>query len=155
MADWFQKPAHAHVERRKPSGRKHPEQSLQTHVAQLLTWLIPDNAQVFWSAIGHGGGGKTRGMILKGMGVKAGVPDIHLTYRGCSLWIELKAGTGLSPTQRAVHQQITLAGGVVAVCRNIDDVRAILDIWQIPTREAKPSRQAFIDAARRLADRPA
>lgn len=117
--------------------RSHPEQSLQIHVANLLTWLVIDTP---WTAIGHGGGGKQRGMILKGMGVHAGWPDLMLIHRATPYFIELKAEKGvLSAAQKAVHEQIALAGGVVAVCRSIDQVRSTLALWGIPTREEKPS----------------
>jgi VRR-NUC domain len=142
-------PASFKQSRRPGTGRKHPEQSLQTHVASLLTWLLPP--EVPWTAIGHGGGGKTRGMILKGMGLHAGWPDMVLLHRGRSCWIELKAARGsLSPEQKVVHEALRAAGGWVAVCRSTDEVRGVLDAWGIPTREHKPSTQQIIDAGTRL-----
>lgn len=118
------------------------------HVAELLSWLLPP--EVPWTAIGHGGGGKLRGMILKGMGVHAGWPDVILVYRGRFYGIELKAGTGLSPAQKSVHAAILAAGGAIAVCKSVDQVCGQLGVWLIPTRERKPSAQAFIDASERL-----
>jgi hypothetical protein len=137
---------------RKPGvKRAHPEQSLQTHVAELLGWLLPP--EVPWTAIGHGGGGKQRGMILKGMGVHAGWPDLMLIYRGRPCFIELKATQGaLSPAQKVVHTAITVAGGVVAVCRSIDQVRDILAVWGIPTRAEKPSATRLREAGERIGD---
>ena len=122
---------HKRPARAKP--RSHPEQSLQIHIANLVI-------DTPWTAIGHGGGGKQRGMILKGMGVHAGWPDLMLIHRATPYFIELKAEKGvLSAAQKAVHEQIALAGGVVAVCRSIDQVRSALALWGIPTREEKPS----------------
>lgn len=132
---------------RKPgqSKRKHPEQALQTHVTEMLDWLVREEDGVFWTAIGHGGGGALRGAILKGMGLKAGVPDVVLLYRGRAFWIELKAGTGLSDAQKRVHGAIAVAGGIVTVCRSVQDVRDRLEIWEIPTREHKRSTEAFLE----------
>jgi hypothetical protein len=54
--------------------RKAPEQALQQQVAQYLDIVLKPPA--FWTAIAHGGGGLMRGKINKGMGMKAGIPDI-------------------------------------------------------------------------------
>ena len=130
---------------RKPAAkRSHPEQSLQTHVAGLLSWLLPD--EVAWTAIGHGGGGKMRGAILKGMGLKAGWPDILILYQKRAHFVELKARTGtLSPEQRAVHRSIVLAGSTVATCKSVEEVKMILEVWGIPMRTMKPSAQAIAE----------
>lgn len=102
-------------------------------VAGFLRWALPRD--VPWTAIGHGGGGKMRGMILKGMGVQAGWPDVHLIVRGRPVYIELKAEKGtLSDAQRGVHTAITLAGGVVTVCRSLDDVKDFLEVLGIQLR---------------------
>lgn len=142
---WILPAGYAKKPRQAGVRRSHPEQSLQTHVAELLSWLLPP--EVPWSAIGHGGGGKIRGMILKGMGVHAGWPDLVLIHRGRGCFIELKAGSSLSPAQKSVHEALRTAGAWVAVCRSIDEVRETLDAWSIPTRERKPSAQAILDAS--------
>jgi VRR-NUC domain len=130
----------AHMARQCKPGttkRQAPEQSLQMRVATMLNWLLIDTP---WTAIGHGGGGKQRGMILKGMGVHAGWPDLMLVHRGRPCFIELKAEKGvLSTAQKAVHEQIVAAGGAVAVCRSLEQVTAVIEVWGIPTREARLS----------------
>lgn len=129
----YRLPAHVKSSASKhgKSTRKHPEQTLQTQVATFLHWALPPD--IPWSAIGHGGGGKLRGMILKGMGVQAGWPDLHLIVRGRPIYIEIKSASGtLSEAQKAVHSAITVAGGVVSVCRSVDDVRAFLEILGVP-----------------------
>lgn len=135
---------------RNTKKRSHPEQSLQIHVAELLGWLLPP--EIPWTAIGHGGGGKMRGMILKGMGVHAGWPDLMLIYAGRPYFIELKAGSSVSPAQKIVLPAIQAAGGHIAVCRSIEAVRDSLLHWGIPTRERKPSAEAFRQATLRQAD---
>lgn len=117
----------------------HPEQRLQTQIAEWLDWVLP--LPYTYTAIGHGGGGELRGKILRGMGVKAGWPDLVFTGPPARVWwIELKAGaTPLSPAQVRVHNALRSAGHEVAVCRSLDAVRDQLVVWGIPLREAKPS----------------
>jgi len=113
--------------------RERPEQKFQQQVAQFLSVALPEKC--FWSAIGHGGGGKVRGAILKSMGLKAGIPDIIIIYRGYFFGIELKAGKGvLSQAQKDTHQEITKAGGVVAPCKSLGDVADFLALVGIPLR---------------------
>jgi len=119
--------------------RHQPEQALQRQVANYLAWALCPPA--WFTAIPSGGGGEMRGMILKGMGLKAGVPDLLLLHQSRSLWIELKSPRGaLSEAQRRCHEAINNAGcRPVVVCRSLDDVQAALAFWGIPTRETKPS----------------
>lgn len=129
--------------------RSHPEQSLQTRVAGYLSWALAPPA--FFTAVGHGGGGALRGAILKGMGLKAGVPDILIIHKGRCIFIELKANKGkLSPEQILVHQLLTVAGAITTVCRSLDEVRMKLELWDIPLRDEKPSAQRLREAGERL-----
>lgn len=112
---------------------RRPEQALQQTVAQYLDRCLEPH--VFWTAIPAGGGGKLRGAILKGMGYKAGTPDVLLIHRSCAYWIELKAGNGrVSPAQKEVGGHLFIAGCPVAVCRSLDSVIGTLAAWHIPTR---------------------
>lgn len=105
--------------------RRNPEQQLQIAVAHYLTLVLPSDC--FWTAIGHGGGGKIRGAILKMMGVKPGVPDLMLVWRGQAIFIELKTPVGrLSPAQIATHDKLGKSGATVDTCRSIDQVRELL-----------------------------
>ncbi len=104
---------------------KRPEQALQQQVAQFLDAALPDDA--WWTAIPLGGGGRLRGAILKGMGAKAGTPDLLIVYRGRAFWIELKAATGrLTPAQKVTHLRLTLAGCLVDTCRSVEEVAGVL-----------------------------
>jgi len=106
---------------------------LQRAVARFLDMALPDGA--VWSAIGHGGGGKVRGAILKAMGLKAGIPDVLIIHRGRPIFIELKAQNGrLSLAQQAMHNKLTIAGALVAVCRSVDEVQQILECVGIDLR---------------------
>lgn len=110
------------------------ELELHKSIAGYLDAVLTNDA--WWSTIGHGGGGKTRGAILKGMGLKPGVPDILILSNSTAFWIELKTETGrLSPSQIECHADLADAGFRVATCRSIDDVRNTLRGWNIPIRE--------------------
>lgn len=108
-----------------------PEERLQRAVAAYLTVALPNDAA--WSAIGHGGGGRLRGAILNGMGVKAGVPDLFIVYRGRTLMLELKAPEGrVSREQRTFHALLLRAGVETRICRTIGDVVNALTLMGVP-----------------------
>lgn len=122
--------------KRKP--RAHPEQDLQIAVAALLhKVLMPD---VLWTAIGHGGGGKTRGAILKAMGLLPGLADIMICYawgdmRGRTLWIELKSKDGRpSKEQGKFARHVEQLGHVYYICRTLADVEFALRRCGVPNR---------------------
>ncbi len=55
--------------------------------------------------------------------------------KGRLVGIELKAGRGrLSPAQIETHVATTLAGGIVTLCRSLDDVTAFLATLSVPSR---------------------
>lgn len=59
---------------------------------------------------------------------RSGVPDIHATYRGRSLWIEVKGPRGLlEPRQAYEMDKARKAGAVAAVVRSVEEVEAALD----------------------------
>ena len=108
-----------------------PEERLQRAVASYLTVALPGDA--VWSAIGHGGGGRLRGAMLNGMGVKSGCPDLFIAWHRRMLWLELKSETGkVSKTQAWFHAQLRVAGHQVMICRSIRDVQSALEICDIP-----------------------
>ena len=122
----------------------HPEAAIQRAIATYLSKVLP--ADAWFTAIAHGvrhGDGEDawlRGAISKGMGTKAGVPDILLLYQGRAFFGEVKAPAGsLTEAQRGAHSAITAGGCPVAVWRSVDDARASLAAWGIPTRETKES----------------
>lgn len=119
--------------------RKQPEQILHTAVANFLHQGL--RTPTFWTTFPAGGGGAFRGAFLKGMGLKAGFPDILVVHPqplgaglGCIvLGIELKAGKGrVSPEQVDVHAALTIANARVRVCRSLDDVEAFIRGHGVP-----------------------
>lgn len=59
---------------------------------------------------------------------RAGIPDIHATYHGHSIWLEVKAPGG-RPTPRQTYElnRIRAAGGHAHIVTTVDDVRTILN----------------------------
>ena len=117
---------------------RHDEQRLQQTVAEYLAWALAPPS--IWTAHPLGGGGELRGKIIKSTGARAGWPDIEIIANDGRFYaIELKSRTGAVRTiQRTTMHAIQVAGGSVAVCRSLDEVRAQLVAWGIPTRETKP-----------------
>jgi len=133
--------------------RANPEAALQRAVAQYLTLVL--DKSVVWSAIGHGGGGKVRGAQLKAMGVKAGMPDIYITYDAPqsstalsfiptyetepkTLWIELKSEKGRpSKEQISFATRVRQLGHYCYLCRSLDEVIKTLKDCDVPTKARK------------------
>ena len=120
---------------------RRPEQALQRAIAQFLMMALPP--EIVWSAIGHGGGGKIRGAILKAMGLRAGLGDIVIFYRerdvqpprSSTLWLELKSDRGRqSPEQITFMNEVQQLGHYYRLCRSINDVSETLRHYGVPTR---------------------
>jgi hypothetical protein len=110
--------------------RRAPEQALQRAVAELLNFTLGGLA--WWTHFPAGGGGTLRGKILKGLGLKPGVPDILIIDAGRAYWLELKAPRGwLNLVQRSCHVDLLHAGCPVAVIKSVDQVLPQLMHWGI------------------------
>ncbi len=114
--------------------RRHaPEQALQRAVGELLNFTLGGLA--WWSHFPAGGGGELRGKILRGLGLKPGVPDIILVDGSRCFWLELKSKRGqLSQAQLDCHRALLRAGCPVAVIRDINEVLPQLQRWGIALR---------------------
>lgn len=55
------------------------EGSLHWHAARLLDNFLPC-PPCYWTTFPAGGGGENRGMVLKSLGLKSGVPDLLIIY---------------------------------------------------------------------------
>lgn len=123
--------------------RSRPEQALGMAVADYLSLALPP--EVLWTAVGHGGGGKIRGAILKRMGLLSGVPDLVIFYNDefgvyRVLWIELKSSTGRqSPEQRDFAARAIILRHFYSLCRSVSDVEAALKKFHVPMRKVKVS----------------
>lgn len=114
-----------------------PEDILQKQVVEYLE-LIERMEPGFWfCAIPNAAKRSPKtAAYLKSLGLKSGAPDLTMVWHGRAHFIELKApGTvqgkrkvkdPRADSQKAVHTQITLAGGVVVTLDNFDAVAAFL-----------------------------
>lgn len=140
-----------------PPGSK-SEHSLQWHVAGLLDKHLA--APAWYTAFPAGGGGEMRGKILKGMGLKSGIPDIwiicpvtlQLTDRSVLVpllyGLELKkTGKGTpSDAQIATQQTLTLMGVRCANCDNLEQVKQVVfGEWGLPYQDITPTEANFRD----------
>jgi hypothetical protein len=117
----------------------------------LDTWL-PDDA--FWTAIDTVARSATAGAMRRKRGVKPGLCDVIIWYRGRTFCIELKGPYGqCRPAQRAVREQMLKAGikawwqcrtaesAMWAIAksgvkfRTIVDERGVIQNWQQPELE--------------------
>jgi hypothetical protein len=116
------------------------EHVFHKQVAQFLTFALGGAA--FFSTIPLGGGGRLRGAMLKGVGVKPGLPDILILDGGRALWLELKSTHGkVSAAQRDTHALLRRAKSPVGVVRNLDEVITFLRFHGVPLRIASEAAQ--------------
>ena len=113
-----------------------PEEALQRQVAAFLDIALPEDAVWWHTPNQRGTRSRVENMILKGLGVKAGIPDVMILWRGQLYCIELKAPGGyFSTQQRAMREQLMLAGAkYVSEKRSLDEVIASLTFWRIPLK---------------------
>jgi hypothetical protein len=109
-----------------------PEERLHRDIAQYLSLTLDGG---WFTTIPLGGGGRLRGAILHGVGVKAGVPDILIVHNGRAVWLEIKSPKGrVSPEQYLCHQSLALARSSVAIVRSLEDVERALIGWGVPLK---------------------
>ena len=119
---------------------RRPEEDLQRACVEYLRLCVPPPpGGPFWFHVPNQRGTRTiyEAQILKALGVRAGVPDLIVCWRGRFLAIELKAPRGrVSETQAETQASIAAAGGETHLCRSVDDLIASLRSWGVPTRES-------------------
>jgi hypothetical protein len=111
--------------------RARPEDQIQRAVLEHLRLRGPRTA--FWFHVGNGGGrSPIEASILKGLGVRAGVPDLIIIYDGKTYGLELKAD-GNRPTKLQIEAQDAMrgAGAEVAVAVGLDAAIQQLEQWQL------------------------
>lgn len=110
------------------NGGKITEEQLHRQVAEYLNWSIAEDAVWFHPA---NGGARSKGEAgrLRAIGVKAGVPDIVIVWRGRAHFIELKTAAGrVSDAQHEMHSRLMLAGAVVTICRSLEEVEQFIRV---------------------------
>lgn len=121
---------------------RRPEAALQRTVVAWLRLL--ENQRLLWfTHVGHGGGGRVRGAILKGLGLKTGVADLLLLFPGGRYgFLELKARGGRqSPEQREFQAIVERMGGLYAMARSFEVADRIVEEWLAPALAERAARR--------------
>lgn len=126
--------------------RKQPEQDFQMQVKKFLELALP-TPDAWFGASAAKGTNKITGGILKGMGYKAGTPDMLVIYNRSInvlvrtpsqitvIWLELKSECGtLSKAQKQCRKDLVAAGCCWALVRTLDDVEKALRRFGVPLR---------------------
>lgn len=101
------------------------ETSIQIMFIQRLVWLAPEFADLVFAIPNGGKRDAKTAMILKNMGVRAGVPDVMIAvprkrYHG--LFVELKrTGGGASDAQVRIADALRAQGYMVVVAVGLDE----------------------------------
>jgi len=109
--------------------RRHPEAAIQRAVFQHLRARGAPGVFAFHPA--NGGYRKpVEAAILKGLGVKPGVPDVFAVHNGRCFALELKAEGGrATDKQLACIAALREAGAFTCIAEGVDRALAILEAW--------------------------
>lgn len=95
-----------------------PEGRVTKQIKEFLTKIKKSGAPIFFAKIA--GGPRQR----------VGLPDWHITYRGQSIWIEVKAPGFEEPEDQTIQgrmiEEIRKAGGVSRYVTSVDEVEQVL-----------------------------
>jgi hypothetical protein len=120
--------------------RSRPEQQIQRAVFEHLALRGAPAMFAFHPANG-GWRSHVEAAILKGIGVRSGVPDIIAIKDARCYALELKASGGrLTPVQRDAHAALVAAGATVEVAYGLDDALAQLEAWGLLRGSCKGPR---------------
>lgn len=121
----------------EPLKRAQSEHELQTSIIAYLDTVLPRT----YRAVGVSNNPRSAiaGAKEKARGMRKGFPDLILIGpHGNCAFLEVKTGKGkLFSEQVEWGEWIVNNAGEYAVVRSIDDVRACLRAWNVPTREAE------------------
>lgn len=111
------------------------EDTLHRSILDLLRRVLPADTFGPW----HTPNGEARayhvGARLAGLGTTPGMPDLMFVHAGRLHCLEVKTHRGrLTPAQIAVCNGLIAAGARFAVVRSVEEARAALDDWHVPTR---------------------
>ena len=115
------------------------EQKIHEDIVRYLRAVLPPD-HILMHARNEGNRGGRQGVIdgARGvaMAVMPGWPDllIYVDAKGYAIEVK-KPGEYLKPIQKAVAAQLARQGIPHAVCRSVDDARALLANWGIRNRD--------------------
>lgn len=113
--------------------KERPEEALQIQAVEYLELALPAPFRFWHTPNQRGTRSRWENMLLKAMGVKAGVGDILIAGgRPPLIWLELKSPTGrLSDPQKDWRDWCALVGIPWFLCRSLEDVVEALESLQI------------------------
>jgi|GEM_PF-2627932 hypothetical protein len=126
-------------------------QFLRTQYPRALVFSVPNELA---SKAGGGQDRAKRQATIRNMqaraktqGMLVGMSDIGLLMGGQFFALEVKAkGNGQQPSQKAVQEIVERNGGIYAVVRSIDDVKAVLSAPKARDDYAELHRRIMPDA---------
>jgi hypothetical protein len=109
-----------------------PEHQLQSRVRMYLDAALP--APGWWSSVDHAKKQSVQaGTRQKARGIRRGLPDVMIWYRGMFLGIELKVGRGdTSEAQDGFAAAMRANGFGCETARSVLDVDTLLRALQVP-----------------------
>jgi hypothetical protein len=137
MARSRQRPTRADLH---PRSRNRPEDIIQRAVFDHLRVRSVPGIFAFHPANG-GWRSRIEAAILKGLGVRAGVPDVIAVKDGRTYALEIKSPGGrLTAAQTSAHAALRAAGADVAVSYGLDDALKRLEVWGLLRGKASMPR---------------
>lgn len=115
------------------------EQQIHEAIVEYLRAVLPAD-HILMHARNEGNRGGRKGMIDgargQAMAVLPGWPDLLIYVDAKGYAIEVKRpGESLKPIQKEVAVRLERHGIPHAVCRSVEDARALLALWGIRNRE--------------------
>lgn len=125
--------------------RNRPEQGIQRAVVEYLRIMENLGELTFFHVPNGGRRSRTEGRIFKGLGVRAGVPDLVVLFPGGrTAFIEIKAPNGrLSAAQKAFRNTAENLGFPFLEARGVDEVERFIRGLIV----APPRSEDYPDAA--------
>jgi uncharacterized protein YqjF (DUF2071 family) len=118
----------------RPVVKEHAEQRAVTDMMRLEVAREGHFSRhgVTWFSVDHAHFAGVPGTRIA-RGICAGVPDMVVLWLGLAHWVEMKKENGeLSQAQREVCTSLLWSGCHYGIARDVTDVLALLDAWQIP-----------------------
>ena len=117
-----------------------PEEQIHRACVEYLRLCVPearDGGPAWFHPPNGGGRSKAEAGVFKALGVRPGVPDICLVFRGKLFGIEVKGPDGrVSKAQRERRDEWRAAGASYEFVRSLDEFRSTLQWIGVPTKEA-------------------
>jgi hypothetical protein len=146
------------AQRRRESRRQ--EWTEQTRLAEMLDEYL-DPADTFWTSLENKPLSRLSGIFQKRRGVRSGLPDVQVIWRGKSIFVELKSRAGVaSKVQKQVRLEMLPAGADWWLARSACAALMALRLsgvvfrrrWKPP--RLKPWEGPFADPTQRLPQAP-